>query len=45
MTDTTIDDAVSLINHLAPGAAAVPIRTPLAQDECRWFVRAVAEES
>lgn len=44
MTDTTIDDAVSLINHLAPGAAAVPIRTPLAQDECRWFVRAVAEE-
>jgi hypothetical protein len=35
--------ATQLISLLAPGGAPVLIRIPLAEDESRWFVRAVEE--
>ncbi len=40
---SSIADATALIERLAPGAFPVPIGTPLVEDECRWFLRAVDE--
>lgn len=37
------EEATALIEHLAPGGHPVPIRTPLVEDECVWFQRAVTE--
>lgn len=39
----SIADATRLIESLAPGAFPVPLRTPLVEDECVWFLRAVAD--
>lgn len=36
-----ITRATSVIESLAPGGFACPIRIPLVEDECRWFLRAV----
>src|SRR5262245_52823470 len=36
-----ITSATDLIVSLAPGGFPCPIRVPLAEDECRWFLRAV----
>jgi hypothetical protein len=35
------DEVRALIERLAPGGHPVPIRTPLVEDECVWFQRAV----
>jgi hypothetical protein len=40
--DNPLLAATQLIESLAPGGRPVPIRTPLDQDECAWFLRAVA---
>src|SRR5687767_9744326 len=40
----SIDEAIRLIENLAPGGVPVPIRTPLVDDECVWFLRAVADK-
>ena len=42
-TISEIADATGLITALAPGGAAVTIRTPLVEDESHWFLRAVRE--
>ena len=39
--DNPISEATRLIEGLAPGGYPCPIRTPLVEDECRWFVRAI----
>lgn len=38
-----VPGATALIESLAPGGHPVPIRTPLIDDECHWFHRAVTE--
>lgn len=40
MADGVIE-ATRLVRSLAPGGFPCPIRTPLAEDECKWFLRAV----
>lgn len=37
-------EAAALIASLAPGAAPLTIREPLADDESKWFLRAIEEE-
>lgn len=39
-----IAEATRLVESLAPGGFPCPIRTPLVEDECRWFLRAVDQE-
>jgi hypothetical protein len=44
---SAMDDIVSatrLVQSLAPGGFPCPIRVPLVDDECRWFLRAVEGE-
>lgn len=41
---SAIDEATRVIRGLAPGGADVPIRTPLHEDECLWFLRAIDDE-
>ena len=41
---SAIVKATAVIEQLAPGAAPVPIRTPLLEDECRWFLQAIDEQ-
>jgi hypothetical protein len=36
-----ITEATRLVESLAPGGFPFPIRVPLIDDECRWFLRAV----
>lgn len=43
MTDE-VAEATRVVESLAPGGFPCPIRTPLAADECRWFLRAIDRE-
>lgn len=36
-----IAQATAIIESLAPCGAPTPIRTPLSEDECQWFLRAI----
>jgi len=36
-----ITEATRVVESLAPGGFPCPIRTPLVDDECRWFLRAI----
>ena len=39
-----VAEATRLVKSLAPGGFPFPIRLPLVDDECRWFLRAVDHE-
>lgn len=39
-----VAEATRLVESLAPGGFPLVIRTPLVEDECRWFLRAVSSE-
>ncbi|MFF3671849.1 hypothetical protein [Microtetraspora malaysiensis] len=41
--ENAVLSATELIETLAPGRRPVPIRVPLDQDECVWFLRAVTD--
>jgi len=39
-----VADATRVLESLTPGGFPCPIRTPLVEDECRWFLSAVDRE-
>jgi hypothetical protein len=41
--DNPLSEATQTITSLAPGRRPVPIRTPLACDECTWFLQAIGQ--
>ena len=41
MGSDPVREATAVIEGLAPGRFPVPIRTPLVEDECRWFLQAI----